>query len=78
MSNPTWLPRITKCNEVYFLRADDGPEENSDDIYLALEAENGRQYRLQLSPGAWSALSDLLTAALQSDDSPLKSGPETH
>ena len=73
MIEPTWLPRIATCDEVYFLREDGGLEEADDDIYLALTAKNGGRYRLQLSPDAWSSLNELLAIALQSADSPLRS-----
>ena len=72
MSEPTWLPRIAECESVYFVRAEDGLEEEDDDIYLALTAENGHHYGLQLSPDAWGHLYDLLTTALQSSGSPLR------
>ena len=60
MSEPTWLPPIATCDEVYFLRADDGLEEGDDDIYLTLTAENGHLFRLRLQPRAWEGLYDKL------------------
>lgn len=73
MSETNWLPRITKCDEVYYLDLEDDPAEGTRDIVLALTDKNGRQHRLSLSDDACSSLYDLLTTALQSPNSPLRS-----
>lgn len=75
MSEPTWLPRIARCDEVYFLLEEDDLGAGKHDTYLALVAENGSQYRLRLSVGAVEALYQGLTTALQSEHSPLRSPP---
>jgi hypothetical protein len=71
MAEPTWISRIVKCSEVYSLQTDDVPEEGSDDIYLALETDNGAPYRLRLAPDVALSIYDRLTLHFQSPESPL-------
>jgi len=63
---PIWITRIIACPEVYNLQVGDDPEVGSDDTYLVLDADNGAQYRLQLSHTAASSLLDCLASALTS------------
>jgi hypothetical protein len=71
MTEPTWIRRILNCSEVYTLQTGDVPEEGSDDIYLALEADNGARYRLRLTPEVALSIYDRLTLHFQSPESPL-------
>ena len=71
MTEKNWLPRIVACESAYFLRVEDGLEEEDDDIYLELRDTNGRPHGLRLSPEAYEALNYNLAEALQSPQSPL-------
>lgn len=71
MIEKNWLPRIVACESVYFLRVEDGLEEEDDDIYLELKDTNGRHYGLRLSPEAYEGLNQNIARALESPESPL-------
>ncbi len=71
MLEKNWLPRIVACESAYFLAAEDGLEEEGDDIYLELMDTHGRLHGLRLSPEAYEVLNYILAEALQSPESPL-------